>query len=63
MQIATFNAKCPVEIGDVIKDANTGRIATITDIACIHYVKTGTVEFRYELDGNGQYKRVEFLKM
>jgi hypothetical protein len=62
MQVAAFNATCPVEIGDVIKDANTGRVATITDIACIHYVKAGKIEFRYELDGSGQYIGIEFPK-
>jgi len=63
MQFAAFNARCPFEIGDKVQDRRAGLIHTITDIACIHYLKTGRIEFRYELDGNGQYKRVEFLKM
>jgi hypothetical protein len=60
MQVATFNAQCPVEIGDKIQDANTGRVATITDIACIYCVKAGIIEFRYELDGSGQYIGIKF---
>jgi len=66
MQIAAFNAKCPYEIGDrvnVIKTAGSngnGQIfsvgtATITDIACTHYLKSGKILFTYELDGSGQY--------
>ncbi|BFL20439.1 hypothetical protein [Mediterraneibacter gnavus] len=33
---------------------------TITDIAAVHYVKSGTVQFMYELDGNGKYTHIEF---
>ena len=33
---------------------------TITDIAAGHYVKSGTVQFMYELDGNGKYTHIEF---
>lgn len=32
----------------------------ITDIAAVHYVKSGTVQFMYELDGNGKYTHIEF---
>lgn len=58
MQVAVFNAKCPFEIGDRIEDRRTGAVRTITDIACIHYIKTGKVEFRYELNGSGQYNEI-----
>ena len=68
MMLAAFNARCPYEIGDQIqvlqpaagimkKDRAAYMIgkATITDIACTHYVKTGKVLFTYELDGSGEY--------
>lgn len=53
-----FNAYCPFEIGDKIKDT-AREVHTITDIACIHYVRTGKVEFRLELDHSGQYAPIE----
>lgn len=31
---------------------------TITDIATIHYVKTGNVKFAYELDNSGKYVEI-----
>lgn len=55
---AQFNAFCPLEIGDEIKDT-AGRVHTITDIACIHYVRAGKVEFRFELDGTGYYAPID----
>ena len=66
MQVAAFSAKCPYEIGDrvnVIKAAGSNKngqlfsvgVATITDIACTHYLKSGKVIFTYELDGSGKY--------
>ena len=65
MQVAAFSAKCPYEIGDkiqVIKEVNAGgrrqymtEPATITDIACTHYLKAGKVLFTYELEGSGTY--------
>lgn len=65
MQMAAFSAKCPYEIGDkiqVIKEVHTGgrkqymtEYATITDIACTHYLKSGEVLFTYEPDGSGTY--------
>lgn len=61
MQVATFNAKCPVEIGDKVTLPG-GQTAIITDIACVHYVKSGQIEFRYELDGSGQYLGFVFEK-
>lgn len=60
MKTAAFNAVCPVEIGDKVRDGNTGRVRTITDIACTHYLKAGKVEFYYELDNSGQYITIEF---
>lgn len=68
MQMAAFNAVCPYEIGDKIKVAipapaektADGKMfsvmtATITDIACTHYVKKGKVVFTYELNNSGHY--------
>lgn len=65
MKVAAFSAKCPYEIGDkiqVIKEVNAGgkkqymtEPATITDIACTHYLKSGEVLFTYEIDGSGTY--------
>ena len=68
MKTAIFNAVCPFEIGDKIRVTNiigTGsplaglelreEVRTITDIACIHYLRSGNVEFRYELDHSGYY--------
>lgn len=66
MQIAKFNAKCPHEIGDKIQVIETAgknqngvlymtRLATITDIACTHYLREGKVLFTYELDGSEEY--------
>lgn len=68
MQMAAFNAVCPYEIGDKIKVAipapaektadgqlfSVG-VATITDIACTHYIKSGKIIFTYELNNSGQY--------
>jgi hypothetical protein len=72
MQIAAFNAHCPFEIGDRVIAVETatgeeqgkgivfrrGKERTITDIVCIHYLKAGRVEFRYELDNSGQYVEI-----
>ncbi|MBP3577482.1 MAG: hypothetical protein J6K15_05155 [Lachnospiraceae bacterium] len=29
---------------------------TVTDIAAVHYLKNGAVQFQYELDNNGKYR-------
>ena len=55
---AQFRAFCPFEIGDELRDTS-GKVHTITDIACVHYVRTGKVEFRFELDRSGQYAPIE----
>lgn len=52
MKFAAFNARCPYELGDRITDTN-GQGHTITDIVALHSMKTMTVRFVYELDGNG----------
>lgn len=75
MQLAAFNAKCPYEIGDKVKvvipaqkeKAADGQMfsigtATITDIACTHYIKSGEIVFTYELNNNGQYAPLMDLK-
>ena len=68
MQMAAFNAVCPYEIGDNIKVSIPAQavktadgqlfsvgVATITDIACTHYIKSGKIIFTYELNNSGQY--------
>lgn len=59
MKAAFFNAVCPFEIGDKVilnsGGVNINDIRTITDIAALHSVKSGTVEFWYELDNDGRY--------
>lgn len=66
MQTAAFSAKSPYEIGDKIQVITPARMnqdevlymttyATITDIACTHYLREGRVLFTYELDGSGKY--------
>lgn len=69
---AEFTEKRPFEIGDkvVVVAATPGKtgdfvkhIKTITDIACVHYVKTGRIESRYELDGSGIYTPLQIERM
>ena len=56
MKLTAFNASCPFEIGDKIKIVtDETHILVITDIMCCHYIKSGTIEFRYELDNNNKY--------
>lgn len=66
MKMAAFNAVCPYEIGDKVKVLKQVQVtpfaksymvdtATITDIACTHYIKAGKIEFSYELDNSGEY--------
>lgn len=51
MVIATFKARCPFEIGDRVSCGGT--TAVIEDIRCIHYLKSGEVEFEAYLEGEG----------
>lgn len=53
MKFATFNARCPFEVGDKFRDKG-GKGHTITDIVAMHHMKTMTVNFVYELDNNGK---------
>ena len=66
MQVAAFSARSPYEIGDKIQVITTAgknqegalymtTYATITDIACTHYLRANKVLFTYELDGSGEY--------
>ena len=48
MQAVTFVASCPFEIGDKIRAGKRAHI--ITDIVCMHHVKSGEIKFLYELD-------------
>jgi hypothetical protein len=70
MKIAAFNAVCPYEIGDrvrmfkpvvingVVVDHESSE-HTITDIQCIHSLKTGKVKFEAEFDNSGKYYAIE----
>ena len=53
MKFAAFNARCPFELGDKIRD-EAGQEHTITDIVALHSMKTMTVRFVYELDNSGK---------
>jgi hypothetical protein len=57
MQFSTFTAQCPYEIGDKVKDV-LGNVLTIMDIASVHYLKRQSVEFMYEFDNSGKYKKI-----
>jgi hypothetical protein len=61
MKFSAFNALCPFETGDNIVDTK-GDIHTIADIAAVHYVRKHIVEFLYELDNSGAYKKLEIQK-
>lgn len=53
MKFATFNARCPFELGDKIRD-EAGQEHTITDIVALHSMKEMKVRFVYELDNSGK---------
>lgn len=53
MKFAAFNASCPYELGDKIRDTE-GKEHTITDIVALHSVKEMKVRFVYELDNSGK---------
>lgn len=59
MKSRKFNAFCPAEIGDIFNDKQ-GNTHTITDIAAVHYVKSGNVDFAFELNNSGKYVSIEF---
>jgi hypothetical protein len=62
MKYAAFDATSPFEIGDkVIIDGCRGETVEITDIACIYYVKSRKVEFRYSLNNSKNYLPLEFV--
>ncbi len=63
MNIAAFRAVSPFEIGDKVQNSETGKVHTITDIACIHYCKSGKVEFRYQLDGLPEYVPINAMRI
>lgn len=48
MQLAVFNARCDLEIGDDIAYQNAIP-AKVTNIRCTHYVLTGNITFEFEL--------------
>ena len=49
MQFTAFNAVCDVELGDKVRFANT-IITEIADIRTVSYLKSGKVEFEFELE-------------
>lgn len=53
MKFAAFNARCPFELGDKIRD-EAGQEHTITDIVALHSMKEMKVRFVYELDNSGK---------
>jgi hypothetical protein len=57
MQFSAFNAICPFEIGDKVKNLDD-KILTITDIAVVHYVRQKKVDFMYEFDNSGKYQGI-----
>ena len=59
MQFKYFNATSPYEIGDIV--CISGMERAILDIACIHFVSTGKVEFSYKLD-DGLWYILELCK-
>ena len=61
MRKAYFRAVCPFEIGDILRTPNG--VAEITDIAAIHYVKSGDVDFQYELNHSGKYIPLREMKI
>lgn len=58
MKMTMFNASCPFEIGDKVRDSGAGKMRTITDIVCLHYVRNGQVEFLFELDNSGDFVKI-----
>jgi len=73
MKISAFNATCPFEIGDKVRVSvqvaihqgvlpqKVEMVRTITDIACVHYTRNGTIEFLYEFDNSTRYEKIEIL--
>jgi len=74
MQVAAFNAVCPFEIGDKVyvlgqrmaswpgELPTNEKAKTITDIATVHFLKNGGIEFLYEFDNSGKYERIALQK-
>lgn len=61
MRMARWNAFCPLEIGDIIKDA-AGIVHEVTDIAAVHYARAGKVAFYIEFDYSGKYCPFELIE-
>ena len=53
MQQAQFSVYCPYQIGDEVSIMGSGKTYKVTDIKCVHYLKSGTIEVYIELDGKG----------
>jgi hypothetical protein len=47
MQVAEFVARCDLELGDKVELNNSKGVWFIEEIAAIHYVSTGKVEFKF----------------
>ncbi|KLU66339.1 hypothetical protein DEAC_c17380 [Desulfosporosinus acididurans] len=62
MQLAAFKAVCDIELGDKVRFAST-IIAEVIDIRTLHYLRSGKVEFEFELSHMPGYwfKRGDFV--
>jgi hypothetical protein len=61
MQISYFEARCPFEIGDHVTVNNI--VCEITDIVCMNFIRSGKVDFRFELDCSGEYVGLKLQDM
>lgn len=44
--------------GVIIEIERAAKVQKVTDIAAVHYCRSGRVRFMYELDGCGQYESI-----
>jgi hypothetical protein len=59
MKYSYAHGESPLELGDTVRIG--GESALITDISMTQYVRSGKVEFRYELNGDGKYVRLAIM--
>lgn len=52
MQAHYFQAYCPFEIGDRVAVKPFGNIETIRDIRTVQYLRSGTVEFEFQMENH-----------
>lgn len=58
MKKSFFMANCDVELEDIVKIKYNDKICKIDDIRTTHYLKSGVVEFEFQLKENE--KLIEF---